>query len=263
MLIFLSKFLPPFIYPLGLACVLIGLALLLWRRSGWQRALLVVALLLLWLGGNRWVAMSLTRSLEWRYLPPAEISQAPVIVLLGGGTQSPHPPRPMVETNGAGDRLLYTAWLYQRGAAEHILITGGAIDWMAPESSPAEDSATLLELMGVPRQAMWLEQASRNTDENAENSAAVLKEKGVNRILLVTSAAHMPRAVRLFQAQGFDVVPMPTDFYVTEVGWRQMWEGDLRSQLLGLLPSAENMALTTRTLKEYVGILFYELRGWK
>ena len=101
MFIFLSKLLPPFIYPLGLACLLLVLALILTRplgRSktvhlGWLRAVLILALLTLWLGSNRWVASSLARSLEWRYLPPNETPQADVIVLLGGGGEAAEYPR--------------------------------------------------------------------------------------------------------------------------------------------------------------------------
>ena len=93
MFMFLSKALPPFIYPLGLACILIVLAIFLARRTGLQRVVLVLALLCLVLGGNSCVANKLTRSLEWQYLPPQEVPQAEVIVLLSGGT-APAPGRP-------------------------------------------------------------------------------------------------------------------------------------------------------------------------
>jgi hypothetical protein len=69
MFIFLSKFLPPLLYPLGLACLSILVALLLQKRPRLQRGVLLLALSLLWVGGNRWAAMALLRPLEWRYLP--------------------------------------------------------------------------------------------------------------------------------------------------------------------------------------------------
>lgn len=108
MFVFLSKFLPLFVYPLGLACVLLILALI--RSSTRVKSFLISgALILLWLGGNRWVAYSLARSLEWRYLPPKDIPQAEAIVVLGGGTEAPSYPRLFVEVNGAGDRVLFAA----------------------------------------------------------------------------------------------------------------------------------------------------------
>jgi uncharacterized SAM-binding protein YcdF (DUF218 family) len=263
MFVFLSKFLPPLVYPLGLACILILVALLLARRVAWQRAVLILALCFLWLGSNNWVAMSLARSLEWRYLPPEEVPEVEVIVLLGGGTFPAEWPRATVEVNGAGDRVLYTAFLYRQGKVKRVLVSGGLIDWVARPSTPAQDMAALLEMMGVPAQALWLQPDSRNTYEDALYSAQLLKDHGILRVLLVTSAGHMPRAVKLFQAQGIEVVPLPTDYTVTQAEWEQITEPDLRVQILNLLPNAENLAMTSRVLKEYIGILVYELRGWK
>jgi uncharacterized SAM-binding protein YcdF (DUF218 family) len=262
MFVFLSKLLPPLVYPLGLACILIIVALLFRRRSRWGQAALILALLVLWIGGNRWTAMGLARSLERRYLPPEPLPTAPVIVVLGGGTEAPEPPRPMTETNGAGDRVLYAAWLYRQGKAPAILVSGGLLDWTDSQTTPAEDMAALLEMLGVPSQAIWLQTQSRNTYEDAIYSAQILKEKGIQRILLVTSAWHMPRSVRLFQAQGLQVTPAPTDFYVTDADWKRLKTPDLRVQLLGLFPSADNLGLTTRMLKEYLGMLVYDLQGY-
>ena len=85
---------------------------------------------------------------------------------------------------------------------------------------------------------------------------------GIRRIILVTSASHMPRSVALFEKQGFEVIPAPTDFTVTQAGWDKLKSGGLASQVLSLLPSAENLGLTTRMLKEYFGMLVYRLNGW-
>jgi uncharacterized SAM-binding protein YcdF (DUF218 family) len=262
MFVFLSKLLPPLIYPLGLACLFILLALLLRRRAGWQRAALLLALLALVIGGNRWVAMGLARSLERRYLPSGPMPQAEAIVVLGGGTESRQPPRPITQVNGAGDRVLYAAWLYQQAKAPAILVSGGLLDWTPGHTTPAQDMAALLEMIGVPSQAIWLQPESRNTYEDALYSAQILKDKGIRRILLVTSAWHMPRSVGLFEAQGLQVLPAPTDFYVTDADWNDLTRLDLRAQMLRLLPSADNLALTTRMLKEYLGMWIYNLQGY-
>ena len=263
MFVFLSKFLPPFVYPLGLACILILLALVRSRLPGWRKACLAAALLLLWLGSNRWTAMSLARALEWQYLPQEEYPAADAIVVLGGGTQAAETPRQMVELNGAGDRLLQALQLYHQGKAPHLLLSGGTLGWSERQSSPAEEMASVLEMLGVPADALWLEPESRNTYENAVNSAEILREKGLNRILLVTSAWHMPRAVRLFEAQGLEVIPAPVDFVVTQEGWQRLWQPDWRTQIVGLLPNADSLALTTLMLKEHLGLLVYQLRGWE
>jgi uncharacterized SAM-binding protein YcdF (DUF218 family) len=262
MFIYLSKFVPPFIYPLGLACLLILAGLLLYRRLRWQRASLILALALLLVGGNRWVASELMRSLEWRYLPPKDIPPVEVIVVLGGGTLSATYPRPTVEVNGAGDRLLYAAWLYHHGKAPYLLLSGGSIDWLSDQPSSADDMATLLEQLGVPRSAMWLETQSRNTYENALYSREILQAKGIQRVILVTSAWHMPRAVGVFERIGLQVIPAPTDFTITRDDSSSGQPTLALKSLMDLLPSVENLSNTSKAMKEYLGILAYHLRGW-
>lgn len=262
MFIFLSKFLPLLVYPVGLAAILILVALLTARRPVWQRISLLLALALLVVGGNRWVAAALMYSLEWRNIPNGEIPNADAIVLLGGGTQSRFYPRPLVEINSAGDRIIYAAWLYRQGKAEHILVTGGKIDWLNLESSPSQDTAQLLEMLQVPSEALWLEGESQNTYENATNSRSILEENGARRIILVTSAAHMPRAAALFRQQGFEVIPAPTDFRITSADWDQLRSGSLQAHIINLIPTAENLGLTSTAIREYIGLLIYTLRGW-
>jgi uncharacterized SAM-binding protein YcdF (DUF218 family) len=187
---------------------------------------------------------------------------AGAIVLLGGGTESPESPRPITEINSAGDRVLYAAWLYQQGKAPVILASGGLLDWELHQTTSAQNMKTLLQMIGVPTDAILLQPESRNTYEDALYSARLLKEKGIRRILLVTSAWHMPRSVRLFQAQGLEVVPAPTDFNVTDADWKELTSPDVRVQILALLPSADSLGLTTRMLKEYLGMLVYDLQGY-
>jgi uncharacterized SAM-binding protein YcdF (DUF218 family) len=261
MFVFLSKFVPLFLYPLGLALVVLVVALV-WRRA--TRALIVVALVLLYLGSSRWVAYSLVRSLETQHVPTQPLPDAGAIVVLGGGSRSGDAPRPMVEVNEAGDRLIYGAYLYREGKAAYVLVTGGSIDWLTAEGIPdeANDMAQLMAFLGVPPDALWLEARSRNTYENAVYSREMLDEAGVGDILLVTSAMHMPRSLALFAAQGLAVTPAPTDFLVSDAEWGQLWTPDLRAQAINLLPNAEYLAYTTRALKEYIGIAVYGLRGW-
>jgi len=263
MFVFLSKFLPQFVYPVGLVTILIILALVFQKRKKWQNAVIIATLVVLFISGNRWVAYSLTRSLEWQHLPPAKIPTAEVIVVLGGGTESPQPPRPIVEVNSAGDRILYAAHLYKEGKAPHLLLTGGYINWLNETgTTPAGQMAAILELMGIPDEAIWLEPESLNTYENAVNCAAILDEKDIERIILVTTATHMPRSVALFEAQGLQVIPAPVDFAVTEENWAALWHPNLSAQLTQLLPNITNLNMTTTALKEYIGMFVYRLRGW-
>lgn len=262
MFIFLSKLLPLLVYPLGLGCLLLAASLIFRKKEKLRNALVIGVLVLLWLGGNRWVAVSLARSLEWRHLPQGNLPQAAVIVVLGGATEPANAPRAQVEVNSAADRVLYAAQLYREGKAPNILLSGGSIDWQETgETSPADDMARLLQQLGVPEEALWLEEQSLNTYENAVYSHEILAERGINQILLVTSALHMPRAVALFEKQGFDVIPAPADFTVTEEGWQSLFSGAIETRIITLLPNASALALTTNALKEYIGMAVYWLRG--
>lgn len=261
MFVFLSKLMPLFVFPLGLACLLL-IAGIAWARM--RRMALILALLLLWLGSSRYVAYALVRSLETRYPTLEGAPAVDAIVVLGGGTRSSDAPRPMVEINEAGDRLLYGAKLYQDGAASIVLVTGGSIEWLQPEGIDPEaaDMAGLMRLLGVPPEALWVEANSRNTYENALYSREMLGAAGLDSVLLVTSAMHMPRAAPLFEAQGLRVTPAPTDFLVSDAEWAHLWRGGPGATLINLLPNVEYLTYTTRCLKEYLGIAVYSLRGW-
>jgi len=260
-MIYLSKLLPQFVYPLGVIGILIIIALLLQRKPRWQRGLLLFALIVLFSSGNRWVAMGLSRSLEWQYLPQENIPSADVIVVLGGGTYPAEYPRSTIEVNGAGDRVIYAAQLYKLGKANHLLLSGGRIAWSNSSTTPADEMAFILEQLGVPVESMWLENESRNTYENAMFAKQILGEKGISRIILVTSASHMPRSVLLFEEQGFMVIPAPTDYKVTQSNWRGLIEASIPVQILNLIPNTENLNSVTNVMKEYIGILVYKIRG--
>lgn len=265
MFIFFSKVLPVFIYPLGAAMGLIGLALFLTRRRRWSAGLLVTALFILWLSSTRGFALSLIRSLEQQHLPPVSWPEAEAIVILGGGVNPQAWPRTLPEVNEAGDRLMLGAWLYREGAAELVIVTGGQMPWSANTvgaTVEANSMAQLLTFLGVPAEALRLETASRNTYENALFTRQLLAETGIRRILLVTSASHMPRSVRLFTAQGFQVIPAPADFQVSDAEWQELWAPNPAAQVLNWLPEARYLYMTTTAVKEYIGLIVYRLRGW-
>lgn len=263
MFYFLSKYLPLFVYPLGLSCLLLIAILFLRRFQRWQMRIAAVVLALLWLGGNQLVTMGLIRSLEWQHLPSNEIPHGDVIVVLGGATRGQSYPRPTHEVNEAGDRLLYAAWLYHQGAAPKILVSGGSAEWVGPNLGPeTEAMAYFMSILGVPQNALMLETQSRNTYENAVETFKLLEGQDIERIILVTSAMHMPRSVKIFSKFGCEIVPAPTDFHLTQADWEFYTRPNPATQFRNLLPRADNLHHTTEALKEYIGILVYGLRGW-
>jgi len=263
MFVYLSKLLPLLVYPLGLACLLILAGLILGKKYQCRRGFYIAALILLWLGSNRWVSYALARSLEWQNLPPEGTPQAEVIVVLGGGTEPGDTPRPMTEVNSAGDRVFYTAKLYQDGAASVILVSGGNLEFSSDRGdTPAGEMASLLSLTGVPEAAILQQPNSQNTYEDAVLSAEMLAEQGIEEIILVTSAMHMPRSKALFEKQGLSVIPAPVDFTITERNWQSTFKPGWDELVINLLPNTSSLGLTTNVFKEYLGYWIYQLRGW-
>ncbi len=260
--IFLSKLLPLFLYPLGLACLLLVVALvLLWKRSAWGPLPVALALVILLLGSNGWLSNFLVRSLEWQNLPAAEIPTAEAIVVLGGGIKSPDAPRPMVDVSEQGDRVLYAAKLYRDNKAPLIIVTGGRIKWRGGGQPESANMAQLLEMIGVPPSAILQEPDSLNTYQNAVNVRPILQERGIKRVLLVTSALHMPRSLLIFKRQGIEAIPAPTDFLVSEQDLREP-TSSTEGMILNILPDTGRLHKTTKAIKEYIGTAVYRLRGW-
>lgn len=260
--IFLSKFLPLFVYPTGLITLFLILTLAFWKKRRLAKTFLILGFILLLVAGNKYVAHSISRTLEWKYAPLVEGTTADAIVILGGGTEPNVAPRSMVEVNSAGDRVLYGVKLFQEGAAPVILLSGGDIDFLDESaSSPAEDMAILMEMAGVPREALVILDQSRNTSEDSAYSCEYIKEQGYDRVILVTSGFHMPRSVALFERQGCHVIPAPTDISITEAGWEKLWHPSVQEFFLNLLPSYTHLSTVTKALKEYYGMLYYSLAG--
>lgn len=263
MFLFLSKLLPLFLYPLGLACLLLLLALglMLWRRSRLAMIPVGLALIILMVSSNGWVSIVLLKSLEFQHLPSGELPKADAIVVLGGATKPAFAPRPWVEVSEEGDRVLYGAKLYREGKAPRVILSGGRVGWFGESDSESKDMATLMEPMGVPPSAVLQDPTSLNTRENAVNVKKIMDENGIRRILLVTSAMHMPRSLRIFQKLGIDAIPAPTDFLVGDRDLEAL-QASPQSLMLSLLPESEQLRNITRALKEYVGMVIYWLRGW-
>ena len=263
MFIFLSKFLPQFVYPLGAAMLLLLLAWIFWKVPKFAKVLVIIAFLLLFLGGNRYVAYTLARSLEWRDIPQGEIPQTDLIIVLGGATEPQNAPRPTVGLNAAADRLVYGAVLYHQNLAPRVLLSGGDIDFLSTgEQSPAQDMEEIMNMLGVPSNAIVIQGKSQNTHEDAVYTCTWMKENKLQSAVLVTSATHMPRAIALFHKEGCPVLPAPTDFNVTQIAWQRLWHPNFEEFLISLVPNYSNLSLTTKSLKEYIGTAVYWMRGW-
>lgn len=260
MFLYLSKLLPLFFYPLGLACILIVFALVtLWKKPRQASIGLTFALVVLLLASNGWVSRSFVRSLEFQNLPQ-QLPVAEAIVVLGGATKPAFPPRPSVDLSEESDRMFYAAQLYHQKKAPIVILSGGRIDWSGVGSSESADMAMIMQQLGVPESAIIQEPDSLNTYENAVNVKKILQARQIEQVLLVTSAMHMPRSLAIFNKLKIAAIPAPTDFIASSD--IQFLSNTPQATLLNLLPEAERLHQFTRALKEYVGLAVYRLRGW-
>ncbi len=238
----------------------------LWKRSWSFRSWLALAgFLSLFVGGNFYVAHWISHSLEVQHKPLLQNPQAEAIVILGGGVNPDLPPRQHPEVDEAGDRVYHGAFLYHKGYAPLVIASGGWVSlyWDSGENrSEAQDMGKLLTALSVPPENILYETESENTRENATFTAEMLKQRGIQEIILVTSATHMPRAVAVFEKAGLQVIAAPTDYFVT--GDPDITNGKLGENFkpLNLMPQAKYLTVTTNSMKEYVGLVYYRLRGW-
>ncbi len=253
--LFLSKVLSLFIHPLSLGLLLLlagGAVSYWWRTLG--LTVFAIGLLVLWVPSTPVFSNWLQGTLEGRY-PPARVdtvASADAIVILGGAVGAPKPPRVYPDLNDASDRVWHAARLYRAGKASLIIASGGTVPWNDQRFREAPVMQRLLDSWGVPPDSVLLESSSANTYGNATYTADLVEERGLDRVLLVTSALHMRRALATFRSAGVDAVPAATD-YRGVAG---------ETTLLELFPTAGALAASTAAIREYVGYVVYDWRGW-
>lgn len=240
-----SKVAIALISPLGAALTLALLALLLgaWHSRRWALGLGSAALLWLWLWSLPAASNWLIGQVEARYpvVPVQALPTAQAIVVLGGAMRAATLAQPLPGLSAAADRVWHAARLYHAGKAPLLVLSGGT-DPRVNLTSEAEAMRLLLHDLGVPDAAMLLEGNSRTTQENVRFTVDLLRQRGIDHILLVTSALHMRRAIGHFEAVGLRVTPAATDHEANQV-----------PGVLGWLPDAGALDKSGRGLKELVG----------
>ena len=255
MFFFLSKtvgiILMPTNFLIGIG--LVGALLLATRFARRGRKRMIVSVALLAICGFSPLGYWLLYPLETRF-PPWDARQgAPDgIIVLGGSIDTD-----LSATHGGAvvrttaDRIIAAAALAHQYPNARILFTGGSANLISDDAREADYAAALFESLGIARARLMMERRSRNTQENAEFSRAMVAPKSGERWLLVTSAFHMPRSVGLFRKAGFNVEPYPVD-------WRLGEGGDL----LTFSPMAnEGLARTEVALHEWLGLVAYRASG--
>ncbi|AIQ13730.1 YdcF family protein [Paenibacillus durus] len=247
-MIYVIKFIYSFVLPPGIFVVLLALLALwlLWKKQRGPAVVLLSVTLLLYLASVPLIANPLMRSLESRYAQPERV-QGDCLVVLGGGATTGTP-----DIDGEGSlggsaaNRLVTAVRLHRLTGLPVLFSGGQV--FADSGNEGDIARRQLLGLGVDERSILIENRSLNTEQNAEFTAALMKEHGLSRPVLVTSAFHMPRAVAEFRQTGMKVQPYPTDYHISG-GATAAWYASM------LAPSPGAIGTVGTALKEYLGLL--------
>lgn len=221
MFFYVSKILGFFAFPSNDIMLIVILGLLLWRTRCGKR-LTVAGILLLLIVGVMPIGTALLLPLENRF-PAWDSANGPPngVIVLGGvlNTYVSHH-RNDISIDSSAERLFAAVDLERRYPNARILFCGGNSNLLFKGVPEADLAVRFLESMGVSSDRILVDRTSRNTIENAINAKKIVTPKLGEHWLLVTSAAHMPRAVGLFRAAGFPVEAYPVDFKTG--GWREV-----------------------------------------
>ena len=274
----INKIVGAVVNPLGLAlaALIAAAAWGAWRRS-WKTPVWTMLACVAWLWA--WSTNAMTRvvglPLErgWEVVKAEDAPVCDAIVLLGGGMSAAPSVYPYPDMHSAADRVWHAARLYRAGKAPIVVPTG---------CGDRDSTEPLLRDLGVPQEAIVGEYAARNTEENARFVERLLNVERLNveraagdvacapgtgappkreepareakrRVLLVTSAWHMKRALLMYRryAPSLEIVPAPADFDCTVA--------TDHFEVKYLLPSIDDLARNAYMFKELLGYFGYRV----
>lgn len=251
MFFILSKILQFLVYTLPLLFLSLGAIFVFYNRKHTRRWLLVLLVVLYVLS----VPYTSNRVLSWLEMPrPSPDRLKPhydVIVVLTGMVNLELSGRGHIEFGEGVDRILTGISLIKQGVGDKLLISGGNGSLFDRRTSEAEMLKGFAIEFGLSPDQIITERTSRNTYENALNSAKLIREYNYQDVLLVTSSYHMRRSLGVFHKQGIYPDAYPTDFMASPI-----------ITPFSFIPSAGSLHTIDLVLHELVGLLMYRLQGY-
>ena len=244
-MIYINKILPIIISPLGLITILLVLGI--FRKKMWP---LLIALMLLIILSLPFVSRQLIKFLEQDYtlISPNNVDTADTVVVLSGMVKPiEHNNVVQYEFSDAVDRIFAGIKLLKMGKAQKIILTRGKLPWSigVPEG---EFLAEFIQSQGIDPNRILLTEIVQNTNDEAKVISKMLPEN--SKVILVTSAFHMPRAEQVFQNQNLKVVPYAVDFR----------SSTKKIDILDFLPQANAFNNSNFYFREIIGRAYYSLR---
>ena len=245
-MIYLHKVLPLIASPLFI-CVALILVGTIFRKH----RINLVAILLLATASLPIVSHSFIQTLEQDYelLNIDEVGEADAIVVLSGMVRTLNQRNILsYEWTDAADRIFAGIELKRANKAPKLALTGGKLPWSVgkPEGEFLRDIAIK---NGIPSEQIWITENVQNTDQEARATLNILENENP-KVILVTSAFHMPRARKVFEAAGLKVIPFAVDFRASAD----------KITLMDFIPSADALKDTSFFVREMIGRLYYAIK---
>ncbi len=195
----------------------------------------------------------LTGPLEDRFAAPAGLPErVDGVIVLGGAIDLRRSvDRGTAELNQHAERMIAFADLARQYPKARLIFAGGSGSLYDQKHKESDFAPRLMADLGIDPRRVVFERESRNTYENALYTKRLIGPRPDETWLLVTSAFHMPRAVGVFRAAGWDVMPVPVDYQTSGPG-----QASLGFDLTG------SLRLIGLGLHEWVGLAAYRALGW-
>ncbi len=243
-----KKILTPFLIPPGLfIAIIIILGIWFFYKNQKKIAYICISIsMVFWFSSIRPVTDIFLSNLEYKIDLPKTFS-ADVVIVLGGGMKDDVPDfSGNSALNSAGLERIFTAARIVKKKNIPIITSGGAVFSRKAESEVAK---RFLMDIGISGDKIIVENKSRDTYENALFSRKICLERGFNRVVVVTSAFHMPRTAMIFKKVGFkDIVYYPTGYKTSKKP---------KYYFTDFLPG--DMQNLSVVIKEYIGLAYYKI----
>lgn len=254
MFFFLSKTAGYLAQPLVIISILFTAGLVV-KKPKRKKILLITSFALLILFSNHFLAHTLMQRWEVQPIPFTEVQGVyDYGILLTGVTKGKAGPDDRVYFLRGADRATHTMQLYKLGLIRKIIISGGSGRLIDVGLREADELARFMELAGVNPDDIIIENESRNTHDSAIKVARLLKTlPNTQRLLLITSGYHLPRAAACFSKAGVSVDVFATD---------PLAPAGYFSLDMIIVPKVEAFGIWQSLLKEWAGMIAYKIAGY-
>jgi uncharacterized SAM-binding protein YcdF (DUF218 family) len=232
---------------------LLGALLCFGRHARFGRVLALAAILILFAVATLPIGRLLIAPLEDRFpQPPADLPAPYGIIVLGGSIDDvTSEARGQTVFDEGGARVTEAVRLAKRYPEAKVVYTGGSASLTPSVSTEALLARRLMTELGVAPDRVTIEEKSRNTDENARFTAAIVHPEPSQRWILVTSAFHMPRSMGIFEKAGFQPVAYPVGYHTLGNGLVPQLDFD----------PARNLRIFELATHEWIGLAAYWASG--